>query len=181
MNFGYEYYPGSMLWNIAQTIIIYAVWVALMMLLKGRVRRIAAIVGAMLGLSAIILLTLLGRADTGVRDLSLIPFVTIFTGKAHPDYFRTLYMNMLLFMPLGLSLPFALHERIKRPVPFTLISGTALSVTVELIQLIFRVGKCETDDVIMNVLGIVLGATAFLLCGFLKELRAGKEEKPHRE
>ena len=59
------------------------------------------------------------------------------------------------------SLPFALPEKIKRRVLLTVAAGFLLSVIVEATQFVFQIGKCETDDVLMNTLGVFLGATSY--------------------
>ena len=74
-----------------------------------------------------------------------------------------MYMNMLLFMPLGLSLSFALFDKVKRNVMISIAIGCLLSGGVELTQYFFHLGRCETDDVIMNTLGVAIGATSFVL------------------
>ena len=80
--------------------------------------------------------------------------------------YRMLFMNVALFIPLGLSLPFALPDRFRHKYIITVISGVLLSVAVEASQYFFNLGRCETDDVLMNTLGVIIGGTAFLInCG----------------
>ncbi len=45
--------------------------------------------------------------------------------------------------------------------------GVTLSATIELLQLLFRKGLCETDDIIHNVAGCMIGYGVALLLKFL--------------
>ena len=81
----------------------------------------------------------------------------------HLEFYRSMFMNVLLFMPFGLSMPFALPNRFKHKALLSIFFGAILSMTVEACQYIFFLGRCETDDVIMNTLGVAIGATSFLI------------------
>ena len=100
----------------------------------------------------------------GKRQLSLIPFYS-FTYPRFSDRYNTIVANMLLFLPIGLSMPFALSDikilRVK-PIKHTIIAACLFSIGIELSQYIFSLGLCETDDVIFNTLGAAGGACAFL-------------------
>lgn len=71
-------------------------------------------------------------------------------------------MNVFLFVPIGLSLPFALSKK-KHPVIITMIAAFLFSVSIEAIQYYFALGLCEMDDVIMNTLGAMIGTLAYFL------------------
>ena len=43
----------------------------------------------------------------------------------------------------------------------TVVFALLLSIGIEAAQLHFHLGRCETDDVIMNTLGAVVGAAAY--------------------
>lgn len=61
--------------------------------------------------------------------------------------------NFLLFIPLGFFLKFF----IARSNSTLLLYALALSVLIELIQLIFHWGVCDIDDVILNSIGALAG------------------------
>ena len=69
-------------------------------------------------------------------------------------YFKENMLNALLYLPLGFLLPFA-FKRVKwwQVTLFALF----LSVSVEFIQLLFKCGFSELDDVFHNTLGCVIG------------------------
>lgn len=67
--------------------------------------------------------------------------------------------NVLAFVPFGLFFPL-LSRRSRSFVKVTLIS-CEVSISVELIQLLTRVGSCDVDDIILNTLGGMLGYMCF--------------------
>lgn len=58
-----------------------------------------------------------------------------------------------------------LITRNDRPWLRVLVFGAGISVMIELLQLIFKRGLCETDDVIHNVVGCMIGYGESLLYG----------------
>ena len=88
----------------------------------------------------------------------------------HSKINRLVNLNVLLFVPFGLSLPFVVTpgkagERRGKVWCFivTIAIAVVLSVAIEAVQYRFALGRCETDDVLANTLGALLGACAYLL------------------
>lgn len=146
-----------------ETAVMFVVWTVLMLILPKKPRRIFAITGLCLSLLLILSLTILKRNSNGSHDVSLIPFVSFTYAKTQPEFYRTMYMNILLFIPLGLSMPFALPKKLKLKPLITIGTGFLLSVIVEACQYIFILGRCETDDVIMNTIGVLIGVLSYLI------------------
>lgn len=66
-----------------------------------------------------------------------------------------LFGNVIMFIPLGFCLPIV-RPRLNRF--WKVILSTAVIITlVELTQLLTLVGSCDTDDLILNVLGSAMG------------------------
>ena len=63
--------------------------------------------------------------------------------------------NVLGFVPAGFFIPVLLKGR--RGFLFTACSILQMSLHVEILQLIFRVGSFDVDDLILNTLGGMLG------------------------
>lgn len=63
--------------------------------------------------------------------------------------------NTLLFIPLGFFLP-KLHERLSS-FPRVLLSTAAIITAVEVTQMLTLLGRCDVDDLILNVLGAAIG------------------------
>ena len=73
---------------------------------------------------------------------------------------RDICLNILLFVPLGFLL--GSYKGI--------LIGFLLSTAIELVQLIFRLGFCEIDDVLNNTIGTAVGALLFLACHKVTEI-----------
>ena len=70
--------------------------------------------------------------------------------------------NVAVFVPLGFCLRMALR-RTRRPTLAALLLGAAVSVPAELLQLATGTRTTDVDDVLLNVLGVVIGV-ALGLC-----------------
>ena len=113
---------------------------------------------ALLGFYSYLVLgiTLLSRNKGAVYILRLVPFSTW-----EMDVFNvTLWIeNILMMIPLGILLYilWAPFRRLGR----LILAGFLCSLLVECIQFFTRLGKFETDDIMNNVFGVVIG---FLVC-----------------
>ena len=98
------------------------------------------------------------------RGYNLMPFWSYWDYGEH-SYFLEMFgeniLNVLLFVPIGFLAGCGLQGMTFKKV---LILGGGLSVFIELLQLIFKKGFCETDDVIHNVLGCLIGYGLWRVC-----------------
>lgn len=117
------------------------------------------IAGVMIGV--ILIVTISDRG--GVEELILMPFHSFVEGKTNRDLRRSIFMNVFLFFPLGLALPFALPEKWKKNEFITIVFAFLLSFTVEFLQYYYHLGRAETDDVICNTLGAAIGTLSYNL------------------
>lgn len=131
--------------------------------------RIIGGVLAVIAIGAILYATVLSRSGGG-EEVYLIPFSTFERAKIQPEFYRSMLMNVFLFVPLGLALPFVFGGRTGKRILFTILAGLLLSVTVEAIQYFVHLGMTETDDVICNTLGTVIGSSAYLLTLFWRKI-----------
>ena len=97
------------------------------------------------------------RATGTEREYNLMPFWSYWDyGK--DSYFLEMFgeniLNVLLFVPIGLLAGCGLRGMTFKKVLFL---GGGLSIFIELLQFILKKGFCETDDVIHNVLGCLVG------------------------
>lgn len=112
---------------------------------------------------SLIYITILKR-EGGIFQIELRPFYTFVMAQSQVEYYRTFFMNALLFIPLGISMPYVLSKKpYKRNVFITIIFACLLSVMVEFLQYWYHLGRCETDDVIANTLGAAIGTLSYLL------------------
>ena len=98
----------------------------------------------------ILMETIIGR-KTGVGRVELVPFWSY----SHPELRMEIVLNYLLFMPLGFLLYLCFGEKYGLRV---VIAGLLLSVSIEIVQLVFRIGLFEFDDMIGNTVGCLIGA-----------------------
>lgn len=68
--------------------------------------------------------------------------------------------NVIAFMPSGFCIPLLTHNRRKF---FSIFLGSfALSLTIETIQLVCKIGCFDVDDLLLNTIGGILGYVVFL-------------------
>lgn len=125
--------------------------------------RIIGAVMAVIAVVAILYVTVLSRGETEVGS-DFIPFSSFERAKIQPEMYRSMLMNVFLFVPLGLPLPFVFGGGTGKRILLTILVGLFLSVTVEAIQYFAHLGMAETDDVICNTVGTAIGSCAYLLC-----------------
>lgn len=101
-----------------------------------------------------------GNRTVGKREISLIPFYSFVAARTTPERHRSVVANILLFIPFGLTLAFCIKHH---PVRATILAAAGFSMMIELVQFVFGLGLCETDDVIFNTLGAAFGTLAFVI------------------
>lgn len=114
---------------------------------------------AMVGI--ILILTVSSRG--GVDELILMPFHSFIEARTSPDLRRSMFMNVFLFFPLGLTLPYALPEKWRKKVFITIAVAFILSFSVEFLQFFYHLGRAETNDIICNTLGATIGTLSYTI------------------
>lgn len=111
----------------------------------------------------------------------LTPILVYYIGEGHLEwlfYSKTviieLVVNVALFVPLGLALPFVCK---KASLLKTAIIGFACSFLIEFLQCFIVNRESNIDDLLCNTLGAVIGYLLYLL---IKRLFAGFTEKGKR-
>jgi glycopeptide antibiotics resistance protein len=95
--------------------------------------------------------------------MNLTPFATICGLLTHLNYIvalRNIVGNILLFMPLGFSIPlrFKVNKFWK-----VMLLGFFISFLVEVIQLFTSIRSFDVDDLILNTLGAIIGFVFYRL------------------
>lgn len=121
-------------------------------------------------MAAILYVTLFDRGERPQEPV-WIPFYSFVEAKIQPELYRSMLMNIFLFLPFGLSLPNILPKK-AHPVAATIAFAMLLSMGIEAAQLVYGLGRCEVDDVIMNTLGAAMGTAAYC-----KQCRGVENEK----
>ena len=88
----------------------------------------------------ILMETIIGR-KIGVGRVELVPFWSY----SHPELRMEIVLNYILFIPFGFLLYLCSGEKLGLRV---VIAGFLLSALIELIQLTFKIGVFEFDDMI---------------------------------
>ena len=113
-----------------------------------------------------------GRVAEAEREFryNLVPFVEIRRFWVYRHQLGLLALmtnicgNVIGFVPYGYILPVVARRM-----------QICLSLTVETIQLITRVGCFDVDDLILNTLGAALGYLLFVICNIIRRKYYGKK------
>lgn len=76
--------------------------------------------------------------------------------------FINLAGNVAMFIPLGALLP-AVNDKM-RGFFRTVFASAGLIIAVEVLQLFTLLGSCDVDDLILNMIGVILGFLLWKLC-----------------
>lgn len=92
------------------------------------------------------------------------------------DWTTNLFGNIIVFMPLGFFLP--VLRKGYRKILYVVINCFFISLCIEVLQLYYKVGIFDVDDLFLNTLGGFLGYLLYKLCYFKyckKGIKNGKQ------
>lgn len=124
-----------------------------------------------------ILFVMLFTRSVQKHQITLQPFAIFDLAKVYPDVYSQMVLNVVLFLPFGLSMPFCVKDRVKHPALVTIVTALLLSVIVEILQYVFSCGYSEIDDVMLNVFGAFLGMLSYVFADILKRERVKRKNK----
>ncbi len=120
-------------------------------------------------------ITIFSRSETAT-GVYLMPFRFLSLAKINIEIYRSIIMNVALFIPLGMFtsslMPYSI--KVSSRVLITLFIGIFLSIAVEFTQFILQLGQTETDDVIFNGFGALIGSIVICypyICKKISKLR----------
>lgn len=109
-----------------------------------------------------------------LNTINFIPFKTIAyylsSGQSYHIVLTNLLGNILAFCPMVFLLPMLISKR--RKMIYTLFITVLIGLSIEVSQLIFMLGSCDIDDMILYICGGILGYLAYVV--FLKLQRSLK-------
>ena len=76
---------------------------------RTAVKRTVNYLGCILSVFGILAFTLLSR--TGGQGVFLTPFRFLELAKDEPEFYRSFFMNVFLFVPLGVFMPYAIANK----------------------------------------------------------------------
>ena len=106
--------------------------------------------------------TVICRTITVSKRVELMPFYNYADICNGVDFKRTvmeILLNVALFIPIG----FLLGGTMSKGFLKVLFTGCILSIFIELLQLATGRGLCETNDIIHNTMGCMVGYSAAML------------------
>ena len=122
-----------------------------------------------LGLSVLLIvyITLL-RRESGNVNVELIPFKDISLKMAYHDF-----LNIVLFFPFGYELTKIKEKNYKSRIE---IYGFILSLLIESMQILFQCGNFETEDILFNGAGTLVGKKIYEICKHVKTREENNNE-----
>lgn len=157
----HQIYVSNLSAIVTAMLILPIVWSVFGALFYKRMRMIGAIL-SIVCVAVILYATVISRGESSVGH-DFTPFSSFQRAVEQPEMYRSMLMNVFLFEPLGLMLPFVIKGSTVKRILLTIVIGFALSVAIEASQYFFALGMVEADDVICNTVGAALGACAYLL------------------
>ena len=155
MSIGHYIYVSDLKTLSKYALLIFLVWSILCWFFgKKKWFRIFCILPVLISVYGILYMTVLGRTPTSNH-------VLLFASNYSNEFYRELFMNALLYFPLGLSLSVLAG-------PWTILAGFALSFYIEAWQYLLGTGTAQVTDLIMNTLGCLLGTLPLGLTIFVK-------------
>ena len=166
-----------------------------------RSRRVFAVLSAV-SVLLVVVFTLVFREEGATPRVTAEAFYSVrkFLKTGDPEKLRSFWMNILLFLPFGMTFsglaapagisfyawsqseagrtgartePSPLGGAAKRFL-FAAGAGLVLSAAVEILQYVFQIGTFETDDLIANTAGAMLGAVTEPAAAILASILAWK-------
>lgn len=80
-----------------------------------------------------------------------------------------IFGNIIAFIPFGMYLSYMTESKVRFISAF--LYTFSLSLTIELVQLITKVGSCDVDDIILNTLGGVIGYILWYIYSKITKIR----------
>lgn len=132
-------------------VIVLCIIVFLMLALyisEGQIK-ILSIIGNLISVYGILSLTIFNRSPSDIHK-----FIVMADYQA--EFFRELFMNVVLYCPLGVFLPFVVSDKRRHKRCVSILIGISFSVIVEVWQYITGAGTAQLTDILCNGLGIVI-------------------------
>ena len=84
--------------------------------------------------------------------------------------FVNLVGNVVTFMPFGFILPMLTKKKIFKNIFTVTILAAIFSFVIEIVQLNYRIGVFDVDDIILNTAGSFIGCLLYHICNTVRVL-----------
>ena len=101
--------------------------------------------------------------------VNLLPLVNLFDYDSKRDLLVNVIGNVAMFIPSGIVLPI-IYKRLDTFLK-VLLAGGSISLCIEIIQLPFSVRATDIDDLILNVVGVVMGYGIYALIRYIRRAK----------
>lgn len=91
-----------------------------------------------------------------IKNINVIPFRSILPylrNITEPYAFKNIMGNILPFLPLGFFISNKFSKKVIKPIIICLVA----ILVIECVQLIFKIGFFDVDDILLNFVGCILG------------------------
>ena len=106
----------------------------------------------------------------GIQNINLVPFRSILPylrNITEPYAFKNIMGNVIIFIPLGFFVSNIFSKKIFK----SIIICVAAILAIECVEFIFKIGFFDIDDIILNLLGCLLGICVHLFLDKIDILR----------
>lgn len=87
-----------------------------------------------------------------------VDLISVYKKSGLWQFIRLFLGNIVWFVPFGFMLPKMLK---KCNFTIVILSGFLLTLFIEILQLVFKKGVCEIDDLILNIAGTMIGYSVY--------------------
>lgn len=94
-------------------------------------------------------------------SINLIPFKNMFDFASTRDMVLNIVGNVFMFVPTGIILP-VIYKKL-RSFPRAVLAGGLISLSIEVLQLLFCERMSDIDDLILNTAGVMIGYGCYVL------------------
>lgn len=159
-------------WTLAIMIFVISLGFVLMkhyMKRNKKAFQIIVITAFFIYLAMVIYSAILNRdIDSNSFGVSIIPFRSYkMIADGNSDKTREVIMNIAFFYPIGFLYCLIDTKKINHKKWPIIPMSAALSLLIEIIQFVFKLGYVETDDIIHNTLGCILGILGYILLDYM--------------
>lgn len=148
--------PLYLIWGLMVVFVIGCVILVMRKGWKGGLRATAFLLLIEL-LFLIICTAIIFREERVERTFNLIPFDSYYNYPENSYFIEAAAVNVLnviMFIPVGLLVGLGFRKLTWKK---TILIGFGISFSIEILQFFFKKGLCETDDLIHNLMGCLLG------------------------
>lgn len=161
MSYLLNWFNYNSLWLVLMPVFLgIYVWLIIKVTLKENEWRVLCKIVFGIYFIVLLLLTVVLRDKCDTTSVCMIPFFIFTLAEKGNTVYRSVLLNVLMFIPFGLLLPDIVKKKRFQYI-ITVLIAIFTSIGIEIFQYIFRVGRTEIDDVIFNTIGVFIGCGIF--------------------